>query len=182
MVINLQTPTPFWPSKWVIIARVAALLSKASLSRPAATAAESGTPSLCACPSCLPKLCRSAAGARPHTLYHWFCRQNLWLSSETAFGCDGQMTSTGSNWTQIWILLPDQRVVKAWFSPKSWNELCVVGIPFRSIEDAELGNWDKQSNYFNTHLSGWLMQLNCFLPPSQNTLIFKCESFAEKSF
>ena len=52
---------PFWLSNWVSIARVVARFSQASLSRPAATAANQETPCVWSCQSCLPKLCRSAA-------------------------------------------------------------------------------------------------------------------------
>ena len=50
----------------------------------------------------------SCAGARPQELGHWFCSQNLRLSSGIAFGGDCQMTCTGPShgaagartWTQ----------------------------------------------------------------------------------
>ena len=57
---------PFWLWQWVSIARVATRFPQASLSRPAANAADSETLCVCACPSDQPKLCLTAApSARP---------------------------------------------------------------------------------------------------------------------
>ena len=52
---------PFWLSNWVSLARVVACFPKVSLSLPAAPAADSKTPCVCASPSDQPKLCWSAA-------------------------------------------------------------------------------------------------------------------------
>ena len=95
---NLQIIKPFRLSNWVSIARAVACFPQASRSRSAATAADSETPCVCARhtsrQSNPPKLCWSLA---PQELGHWFCSQNLRLSSRIAFGSDFQMTGKGSN-------------------------------------------------------------------------------------
>ena len=72
----------------------------------------------------------SFAGALPKELCHWFCSQNLRLSSRIAFGCEFQMTCRGLN-----LPLPDQRVAnsaKVLSALKSQNNLCGVWILFKN--------------------------------------------------
>ena len=88
-----------WLLNWVSIARVVGYFPQASrtsagrgpqrlpptLKRPVFT--RSSDP---------PKLCRSAA-PRARQSWHWFCSQNLRLSSGTEFGSNCQMSDRGSN-------------------------------------------------------------------------------------
>ena len=102
-----------------------------SSSEPVAAAAEF-VPARPTSPSC--------AGARPQELGHWFCSQNLRLSSETlaAFGSDCQMTGRGSNLDSNSSSAADQRVVKTLSASKSQNNLCGVWILLRFIENVEI--------------------------------------------
>ena len=62
---------PFWLLNWVSITRVVARFPQASLSRPAATVANSETPYVCYCPSDPPKLCRQLGFYSQRRLKHF---------------------------------------------------------------------------------------------------------------
>ena len=125
---------PFWLSNWVSIARVVARFPQASLSRPAATAADLETPCVCARPSDPPKLCRSAA----QRAWPLILQSKLRLSSGIAFGSDCQMTRRGLNldsnlnsaaWPMGCRVLSAQRL---WNPRIKFNKLCGVWILLRT--------------------------------------------------
>ena len=86
---------PCWLLNWVSIARVVACFPQASRSRPAATAADSETPCVCARPSDPPTLCRSAAPrawplilqSNPSIVFSNSLRE--WLPDDTLVGRGG---------------------------------------------------------------------------------------------
>ena len=90
-------------------------------SQPAATAADSETPGVC---------------ARPFVFGRWFCPLNPRLPFGTAFGQAGSART--KTWTQTWTLPHDQRVVKVLYPPKSQHKLCVVWILFKSVTVSNL--------------------------------------------
>ena len=110
---------------------------QASLSLPAATAADSETPCVCARQS-YPRQPWRRARELPQGLGHWFCPQNLRLTSGTAFREIARWPAGAWTWTQTWTVPPDQRVVKVLSAPKPQNKLCGVSILFRSIKNAEI--------------------------------------------
>ena len=87
-----KSTKPCWLLNWVRIARAVACFHQASLSLPAATFLCLSSPiwPAQAVPERGPKSSANDDG-------HWFCRQNLQLSSGIAFGSDCQMIGRGSN-------------------------------------------------------------------------------------
>ena len=92
-----------------------------SSSEPAATAADSQTPCVCARPTDPPKQ-RQRVAPRACLLIS----VNLRPPSATAFGKIARWQAGAQTWTQTWTLLPDQRVVKV--PPKSQHKLSGVWI------------------------------------------------------
>ena len=120
----------FWLSKWVSIAIVVARFPQASLSLPTVTVTYSEFSRKHPVFVLARQTRLSFAGALPKELCHWFCSQNLRLSSRIAFGCEFQMTCRGLN-----LPLPDQRVAnsaKVLSALKSQNNLCGVWILFKN--------------------------------------------------
>ena len=85
----------------------------------------------------------SCAGALPQELGHWFCSQNLRLSSGIALKPLGVIARWPAGPVQgferglkLGTLQTDQRFVKVSSALKSLNKLCRVWIVFRSIENA----------------------------------------------
>ena len=87
---------PFCLSNYVSVARVVAIFPKTSLPLPAGQQRLLPTKKRnvfeLARPTSL-----SCAAAQPKELGHWFCSQNLWLTSGIAFGNDYQMFCGGLN-------------------------------------------------------------------------------------
>ena len=69
----------------------------------------------------------NCAGALPHKLGHWFCSQNLWLSSGKTFGSECQKTGSCSDLKSATVA-----------APKSENTLCGVWNLFRSVDDGKI--------------------------------------------
>ena len=113
---------PYWLLNWVSITRVVACFPQASRSRPAATAADSETPCVCACPSDPRKQSRSL-GELPQELGRWYCPSNSRLLSGTAFGEIARWPAGAQTWTQTWTLPPHQRIGKVLSPPKSQHKL-----------------------------------------------------------
>ena len=96
---NLQIIKCFWLSSWVSISRVIALLPKAINCCPQQLqpiwklASFNLKQSVFVCAS---QTSQSCSGALPQELGPWFCNQNLWLPSGTAFGREGQMSCRDS--------------------------------------------------------------------------------------
>ena len=99
------------------------MFSSSEPARPAATAADSETPCVCARPSDPPKLCRSAAPktwpfilqSNPsivfsNSLRDWLPDYLHWLAG-------------ARTWTQTWTLPPDQWVVVVLSAPKPQNKI-----------------------------------------------------------
>ena len=79
------------------------------------------------------------ARALPKELCHWFCSQNLRLSSGIAFRSDCRMICRGSNLdSNLNSAHCDQPVVKVLSALKSLNKLCWVWNLFGQVEDAEI--------------------------------------------
>ena len=105
-----------------------------SSSVPAATAADSETPCVCARLSYLRKQCQSAAPrAWPLVLPS---KPSIVL--EQPLGVIARWPAGAQTWTQTWTLLPDQRAVKVLSALKSQNKLCGVWILFRCVKKAEI--------------------------------------------
>ena len=75
----------------------------------------------------------SCARAWPQELGHWFCSQNLRLSSRIAFGSDCQMSCSGSSLNTNLNSAPDQQVLEVLSAPKSQNQVCGVWILFKTL-------------------------------------------------
>ena len=92
---------------------------------------------------------QSCAGRRPRELSHWFCSQNLrlssgfWNSFRKWLPDDSLLQAGAWTWTKNLELAAwpssDQRVVIVWSVPKSLNKLCGVWILFKfiSVEDGK---------------------------------------------
>ena len=87
---NLQTIKTFLILELSQYRKSGSTVFQASGLRPAATAADSEMPCVCACSSDPLKLHRSELG-------HWFCSQSIWFSSGITFESDCQLTNRGSN-------------------------------------------------------------------------------------
>ena len=101
----LQSIKTFWLSNWISIAGVVAPFPQVS-----------------------------CAGALPQELGHWFCSQNLRLSSGIAFGSDYQMTCRGSNFDSNLNFAAWPLGLEVLSALKPQNNPCGVWILFRSAE------------------------------------------------
>ena len=128
---------PCWLLNWVSTARVVALLPQASQSRPAATAAYSETPCVCACPSDPPKQCRRAVPWSWPLILPYKPSMTFWNS----LGEFARWPAWAQTWTQTWTLPPDQWVANVLSPLKSQHKLCGVkpgvSILFKSVTDAK---------------------------------------------
>ena len=110
----------------VSIARVVAPFPQANWLLPAATTANLETPCVCSCHCC--------ASARLQELNHWFCSENLRLSSGTAHGSDCQMTSTGSKLGSNMNSAAWPTSCKGLICSEILNKMCGVWIPLSPLK------------------------------------------------